>query len=698
MTTDILAATLSVDDLTLADAGREATRLRAEIQRHRTLYYAKDAPEISDAEYDGLERRLVAIETRFPELLTEDSPTQTVGAAAEAGFRKIRHSRPMLSLGNAFSEEDARDFEQRVLAGLGLEGHQVKFVAEPKIDGLSLSIRYEFGRLVHAATRGDGTAGEDVTANVRTIREIPSVLRGDPPDVLEVRGEVYMNKVDFLALNGQQAAAGEKTFANPRNAAAGSLRQLNPAVTATRPLRFFAYALGDTSEPIADSHWGVRQKLASYGFVVAHPACLTDSVEGLLSHQKEIGERRSELPFDIDGVVYKVDSLRFQEELGFISKAPRWAIAHKFPAEQVRTRLREIRIQVGRTGVLTPVGEVEPVGVGGVIVSRATLHNADYIAAKDIRVGDTVILQRAGDVVPQILGVVADARPDGTTPFTYPDACPVCGSPAERVPGVAFTRCTGGAICAAQAVEHMKQFVRRDYVDIDGIGAESVEELHTAGLLRSVADIYRLHRHADRLKAMPGWGEKSVRQLLEGIEKRREIPLERLIAALGIREVGRSSGAVLAAEYTTFGDFLAQGTLAAAGDAAARERLMGVEGIGEKTAAYIAAFFADARNIDLIQDLLSEVTILDHQRAAIAVDSPVLGKTVVFTGSFTAMTRNQAEAQAKSLGAKVSGSVSRKTDYVVVGADAGSNATKARELGVTMLDEAGWLALVGTGG
>lgn len=702
----------AVDALTPDAASSEHAALVVEITHHRTLYYSKDAPTLSDADYDRLEQRLAAIEARFPELGQPDSPTRTVGAPPASGFGKVRHSVPMLSLANAFEDEDVADFVGRIRRFLNLADEvRVAFVAEPKIDGLSLSLRYEQGRLIQAATRGDGAEGEDVTANVRTIRDIPHELTAPFPDLVEVRGEVYMTRADFLDLNRAQAEKGDKVFANPRNAAAGSLRQLDSTVTAGRPLRFFAYAWGALSEPLGATQWQCRQRLQALGFTLSAPSRLCVSAEELLDYYREIGRLRPDLAFDIDGVVYKVDDLALQERLGFISRSPRWATAHKYPAEQATTRLNAISIQVGRTGALTPVAELEPVNVGGVVVSRATLHNRDEIERKDIRVGDLVIVQRAGDVIPQIVGFVADQRPADAVPFAFPDCCPECGSTAVREDGEVVTRCTGGLICPAQAVERLRHFVSRNAFDIEGLGIERIQLFFDQGRIKQPADIFTLEQREeqrlDRLVSMTGFGKKSVEKLFAAIEARRSIALDRFIFALGIRQIGEATAKLLARTYRTAEHWRTR-MLAAATERAlmrtekkpelvgeAYAELCAIEQIGVSVADDLTDFFHEQHNLEALAALLDQVSVEEYVPPAAAASSAVAGKTVVFTGTLTTMGRSEAKAKAEALGAKVAGSVSAKTDYVIVGADAGSKAAKAQELGVTILSEEEWAALIG---
>ncbi|MCW9002097.1 MAG: NAD-dependent DNA ligase LigA [Rhodospirillales bacterium] len=679
------------------EAEIELAALAAEITEHDKHYYQNDTPVITDAEYDALRLRNEAIEIRFPLLVRPDSPTRRVGAAPAAGFAKVTHARPMLSLGNAFDEEDVREFIARIRRFLGLTEEQViDIVAEPKIDGLSISLRYEKGRLVQGATRGDGATGEDVTTNLMTMpdSELPKKLADDAPDILEVRGEVYMSKSEFLALNTRQEEKGAKIFANPRNAAAGSLRQKDSSVTARRPLHFFAYAWGEASDPIAQTQWEAIRRFEGWGFKVNPLARLCADVEGLLSLYAEVAANRGRLDYDIDGVVYKVNRLDWQERLGQVSRAPRWAIAHKFPAEKAITVLKAISIQVGRTGVLTPVADLEPVTVGGVVVSRATLHNADYIRDKDIRIGDTVVVQRAGDVIPQVVEVVADKRPQGAAPFAFPDRCPVCDSHAQREDGEAATRCTGGLICEAQMVERLKHFVSRDAFDIEGLGGKHIDTFHEEGLIKTPADIFRLRERRDEIAGREGWGEKSADNLLRALEERRSISLDRFIYALGIRQVGRATARLLAKQYMTY-DAWARGMRdAAIHGGEAYEELINIDGVGPSVAGDLIAFMAEPHNRDVLDQLVREVAVADFEAPA-ASGSPVDGKTVVFTGTLETITRNEAKARAETMGAKVSGSVSGRTDYVVAGADAGSKLKKAQELGVTVLSEEEWLNLIG---
>lgn len=808
---------IDVEKLTADEAAREHERLGDEIAGHDRRYYQDDAPSVSDAEYDALRRRYEAIEAQFPELKGIDSLSEKVGAAPSSKFAKVRHRVPMLSLGNAFADEEVEEFVARVRRFLGLAADaEVAFTAEPKIDGLSCSLRYENGQLVQAATRGDGFEGEDVTNNVRTIGEIPDRLKGhDVPDIFEVRGEVYMGHADFAAINERQKEAGKPLFANPRNAAAGSLRQLDPKITASRPLRFFAYAWGEVSEGglPADTQFGVIEAFRRWGLPTNSLTVVCRSASELLVHYRMIGERRSTLGYDIDGVVYKVNDLAQQQKLGFVSRSPRWAIAHKFPAQRAVTELLGIEIQVGRTGALTPVAKLAPVTVGGVVVSNASLHNEDYIAGiggdgqpirgtfedkpVDIRIGDFVTIQRAGDVIPQVVDVVLERRPPGAVAYAFPHICPACGSHAVRDEGESVRRCTGGLICPAQAVERLRHFVSRNAFDIEGLGDENVQLLFDAGLLRTPADIFRLHQRGDEVRqAFLAQREERARQreietgqarkkvlaeedrqflgvdkLFDSINERRDVALARFVFALGIRHVGETTSKALARTYRTvealvaaldaaapgrpgeawtrlegvprigkitllaltraatamdrslepeeavrflfkaahlntaqrtemrsfFGD---AGELIAAVESAAREApseafeaLAAVPDVGPVAAASLCEFYAEAHNRTLLDELLAEIRIAPAEVPVAAASSSVAGKTVVFTGALEKMTRDEAKAMAERLGAKVSGSVSGKTDYVVAGADAGSKLTKARELGVAVLTEDEWLEL-----
>ena len=686
-----------VESLGAAEAEAELAKLAAEIALHNHAYFGLNAPEITDAEYDTLRRRNSEIEARFPELIREDSPNNRVGVAPESGFAKLRQSVPMLSLDNAFDSEEFADFFVRARKFLGLPADApLPMVGEPKIDGLSINLTYGKGRLTHAATRGDGREGEDVTANIRTIASVPRMLKGEAPSLIEIRGEVFMTKADFLALNQAQAAAGQKIFANPRNAAAGSLRQLDPAITAARPLSLFAYAMGEASEPPADTHWAYLERLLGWGFTVNPLSEALAGVAEAAAFQAKMGLGRAGLAYDIDGVVYKIDDLARQRRLGFVGRAPRWAIAWKFPAEQATTRLLEIRIQVGRTGALTPVAELEPVNVGGVLVSRATLHNEDEIARKEIYPGDTVVIQRAGDVIPQILAVVKP-HPAGARPWEPPAICPVCGSLAVRPPGEVVRRCTGGLICPAQLVERLIHFVSRLAFDIDGLGDKSIREFFDAGWLHSPADIFRLPAHEAEIAAREGWGMLSAKNLTRAINTRRRISLARFIYALGIRRIGESNARLLARHYASFANWRAQMLAATTIGSEERSTLGSIIGIGPTIAEELAEFFLESRNRAILDELAGLLEIEDDTASQAAADSEIAGKVVVFTGSLETMSRPEAKARAEALGAKVTDSVSKKTDFVVLGADAGSKAKRAAELGVRTLTEAQWRELAGLG-
>ncbi|MBR9825908.1 MAG: NAD-dependent DNA ligase LigA [Alphaproteobacteria bacterium] len=702
-----MSALKDVEHLTESEARDEHARLAREIAKHDKAYYQNDAPKISDAAYDALRQRLEGIEARFPTLVDLFSPSQRVGAAPSGKFGEIQHAVPMLSLGNAFNDEDVADFIGRIRRFLGLgDTEAVAITAEPKIDGLSASLRYENGRLIHGATRGDGASGEDVTRNLLTLDEIPEVLpEGDWPEVLEVRGEVYMSHADFDALNARQREISKPEYKNPRNAAAGSLRQIDPAMTAQRPLRFFAYAWGEVSEPLSDSQMGAVEKFAEWGFVTNPLMQRCEGVENLLEHYRAIEAQRASLGYDIDGVVYKVDRLDWQERLGFVARAPRWAIAHKFPAEQATTRLEGIDIQVGRTGALTPVARLKPVTVGGVVVSNATLHNEDEIARKDVRVGDMVVIQRAGDVIPQIVRVVDPERPGRPEPFAFPTECPVCNSRAVREHDEktgkldAVRRCTGGLICDAQVVERLKHFVSRKAFDIEGLGTKQIEAFHAEGLVKEPADIFTLRTRNlageidPPIQTREGWGETSAANLFNAIDERRAIALARFLNALGIRHVGENTAALLARTYTSWNSFCAAS--AHLTDEAVRAEMMGIDGIGNAAVEALEQYFSEPHNQDLMERLVAQLDIQDAE--AISSDSPVAGKTVVFTGTLERMTRDEAKAKAQSLGAKVAGSVSKKTDYLVAGPGAGSKAKKAADLGVETLTEDEWFSLIGEG-
>ncbi len=698
------------DHVSEADARAEWQELAAKVARANAAYHRADAPEISDADYDALKRRLQAIEARYPDL-ADQSPTAQVGAAPLETFAKVPHAVRMLSLENGFSEEDLADFVTRVRSFLNLpDAADLIFTAEPKIDGLSLSLRYDKGQIVQAATRGDGEVGENVTENAKTIADIPHRLTG-APDVLEVRGEVYMAHADFASLNDRQAAAGDKSFANPRNAAAGSLRQLDPTITAGRPLRFFAYSWGEVSAPLAPTQMQAVERLKALGFQINPLTRLCRTTAELMEVYRQIEQARATLGYDIDGVVYKVDDLALQTRLGFRSTTPRWALAHKFPAELAWTRIEAIDIQVGRTGALSPVARLQPVTVGGVVVSNATLHNEDYIAGrdakgqpirdgKDIRIGDWVQVYRAGDVIPKIADVDLSQRPAGATPYTFPHLCPECGSQAVREEGDAVRRCTGGLICPAQAIEKLKHFVSRGAFDIEGLGAKQIEMFFADDLLpvKEPADIFTLAaRDAEnlaKLKNRDGFGERSAANLFQAIEDRRRISLHRLIFALGIRHVGDAGAGLLARHYRTWDAFEAAMTQATVGGGPEWDDLLSVDGVGAVLAASLVTTFHQERERASIDRLVAQLQVAQTQVRAPA-ESPVAGKTVVFTGTLEKMTRAEAKARAEALGAKVAGSVSAKTDLVIAGPGAGSKAREAERLGIEVIDEDAWLRLIG---
>ncbi len=699
-----MSEAIPVETLTPEEAAAELARLAALIAEADAAYYQEDAPVLTDAEYDAARQRNLAIEARFPDLKREDSPSDRVGAAAQDGFTKAAHAAPMLSLDNAFSDEDVEEFAGRIRRFLGLGADEtLDITAEPKIDGLSLSLTYEKGRLKRAATRGNGQVGEDVTANAKTLKDIPAKLAGQGwPDFIEIRGEVYMSHADFVALNAREEAAGRKVFANPRNAAAGSLRQLDTEITKSRPLNFFAYAFAAESTPFADTQMAAVAALSDWGFKTNPLMACSDGVARLIETYRDIEKQRATLGYDIDGVVYKVNRLDWQQRLGFVSRAPRWAIAHKFPAEKATTQLEAIDIQVGRTGSLTPVARLTPVTVGGVVVSNATLHNEDEIKRLGVKPGDTVEIQRAGDVVPQVLRVVKDG---GGAPWHMPDTCPVCGSAAVREiddKGEADVRrrCTGGLVCPAQAVERLKHFVSRKALDIDGLGAKQVQLFHEKGVVRAPQDIFRL---ADRIAAegLPpleewdGFGKASARKLFDAIDARRNVPFARFLNGLGIRHVGQTTSQLYARHFLTWQAFWQTVERAAEGgaDSEAFAELTGIDGVGQAAAGALVDFDAEPHNRDMLAALLSEVTIQDEEAAA--SDSPVAGKTIVFTGTLERMTRDEAKARASALGAKVSGSVSAKTDILVAGPGAGSKLKKAETLGVQTLTEDEWFDLIG---
>ena len=711
------AGTTPVTQLTESEAASELKRLAEVVADADKAYYEHDKPKISDAEYDALRRRNLLIEKRFPKLKREDSPSDKVGAPVSAKFEKAKHAVAMLSLDNAFDDEDVADFAKRVRKFLGLDDEEeVHFTAEPKIDGLSLSLRYEEGVLKLAATRGDGAVGENVTSNALVVADIPQTLK-NAPDIVEVRGEIYMSHDDFEALNARLEAEGDEPFANPRNAAAGSLRQLDAAITASRPLRFFAYAWGEVSAPLGETQSASIDTLKKLGFQTNDLTRRCASVDEMIAHYRNIEEQRASLGYDIDGVVYKVDRLDYQERLGYVSRAPRWAIAHKFPAEKATTILEDIEIQVGRTGKLTPVARLKPVTVGGVVVSNATLHNEDEIKRKDVRKGDTVIVQRAGDVIPQIVEVVKDKRPKGAKRFVFPEVCPVCASHAvnEVNPNTGKAdvdkRCTGGLICSAQAVERLKHFVSRQAFDTEGLGEKQIASFYEQGLVKEPADIFTLEKrqqsgeidlytyktkkdgafHLDKDGAKKPTNAKSVSNLFDGINARRSISLARFINALGIRHVGETNARLFATHYGDFASFYEAAVAAKDENAKEYEDMLSIDGVGALVARGVIDFFDEEHNRAAVDRLLEEVT--PQKAEAVAASGAVAGKTVVFTGKLELFTRDEAKAKAQSLGAKVSGSVSAKTDYLVAGPGAGSKLKKAEELGVNVLSEEEWLAL-----
>lgn len=703
-----MSDTINISDMTEAQARDELARLANLLADANRAYHTEDAPRIDDAEYDALKRRNAEVEARFPALKRDDSPSDQVGAEPAEGFSKIRHAVSMLSLSNAFEAEDVEDFDGRVRKYLGLAADApLAYTAEPKIDGLSLSLRYENGALVSAATRGDGQVGENVTANALTIDDIPQNIK-NAPSTLEVRGEVYMSHDDFAALNARQTERGGKTFANPRNAAAGSLRQLDASITRARPLRFFAYTWGEISQPLADTQMAAINRLQQMGFQTNPLTQLCDGPAEMIAHYSKIEQMRSALDYDIDGVVYKVNDLALQGRLGFRSTTPRWATAHKFPAELAWTRLETIDIQVGRTGALSPVARLAPVTVGGVVVSNATLHNEDYIAGrdskggeiragKDIRIGDWVQVYRAGDVIPKVADVDLTKRPDDATPYAFPQVCPECGSDAIREPGDAVRRCSGGLICPAQAVEKLKHFVARGAFDIEGLGAKQVEQFHADGWISEPADIFTLRDRygsgMQQLKNREGWGDKSASNLFDAIDERRKIALSRLIFGLGIRHVGEAASNLLALHYGTWDAFATAMDAAADPENDAWADLTGIDGVGAVMAKSLTATFAQGTERAAIDRLVAHLDVQPAERPDTS-GSPVAGKIVVFTGTLEKMTRAEAKARAETLGAKVSGSVSAKTDILVAGPGAGSKAKKAAELGIETLDEDGWLALI----
>ena len=699
------ASKIPVAELTQAQAKAELKRLAAEIGAHDRRYYQDDAPRVSDAAYDALRRRNEEIEARFPQLVRADSPSRRVGAQPSQKFAKVRHAVPMLSLGNAFSDSEVAEFVERIRRFLRLSADEkIAFTAEPKIDGLSCTLRYEEGRLVRGATRGDGTEGEEVSANVRTLADIPNELRGKgAPDVCEVRGEVYMTQSAFLALNERQKAAGKQIFANPRNSAAGSLRQLDPKITASRPLGFFAYSWGEMSAMPAQTQSGMVKWFGARGFKTNPLMRVCDSTDSMLAFHHAIEAQRATLDYDIDGVVYKVDRLDWQQRLGFVSRNPRWAVAHKFPAEKATTVVKAIEIQVGRTGALTPVAKLEPVTVGGVVVQNATLHNADEIERLGVRIGDTVMIQRAGDVIPQVLGVVAEKRPKSAKPYKFPSRCPcplhtavVREATATGEEG-AVARCSGEFACPFQKVEHLKHFVSRRAFDIEGLGEKQIMLFFERGWVKEPADIFTLEARNSkiRLEEEEGFGELSVRNLFDAIRARREIALERFVYALGMRHVGETTARALARGYGSWEAFHDACLQVARADAETRAEMDNLDQIGDTVIDSIAAYFGEKDNCEIVERLTKQVRPLEAEKPA--SDSAVAGKTVVFTGALEKMTRDEAKAMAERLGAKVAGSVSQKTDYVVAGPGAGSKLGKAKDLGVAVLSEDEWFDLVRRG-
>lgn len=698
-----------IGNLSRAEAAEELEQLAQEIKAHDAAYHQQDAPRISDADYDAMRRRNDDIEARFPDLKRADSPADMVGAAPAQGFAKVTHVMPMLSLGNAFNADDINDFIQRVRKFLSLaDVAPLPLTSEPKIDGLSAALRYEQGVLVQGATRGDGRVGENITANLKTVVGIPHTLPSGAPDIVEVRGEVYMSADDFAGLNSRQAEAGRPEFANPRNAAAGSLRQLDPAVTATRPLQFFAYAWGEMSYMPADSQAGMVRQFADWGFTTNPEFRVCAGANELLAHWQSIEARRAVLGYDVDGMVYKVDALDYQARLGFVSRAPRWAIAHKFPAEQATTVLLDIDIQVGRTGALTPVAKLQEVTVGGVRVSNATLHNADEISRKDVRIGDTVVVQRAGDVIPQIVRVVEDARPANAVPFVFPDKCPACQSATTRElredgDTDVVTRCTGGLSCSAQARERLKHFVSRPALDVEGLGNKQIDDYWDAGLVRTPADIFLLRerytdnppefwRYTSGSREKIGALKDSVVKLFDAIDQRRAVDFDRFIFGLGIRHVGETTARLLARHFKTVTAFQAAGIALAADVPDMREALEDIDGVGKTLVDALAQFFALPENIEML-DALVRAGVAPTPPVEVSGDSEITGKTIVFTGTLESVSRAEAKARAEALGARVAGSVSAKTDIVVAGAGAGSKRKKAEELGLIILDEQAWLDL-----
>ncbi len=682
---------MKLDELTSHQAVFEAENLKAQIRHHDKKYYQDNSPSISDGEYDGLRKKLEELERLFPELVTPDSPTQKVGAPVQDKFAKIRHAKPMLSLGNAFDMEDVNEFLNKVRRFLGLaENAAIELFCEPKIDGLSFSARYEKGVLKVAATRGDGEEGEDITRNVMTIKTLPQKLPEGVPDVLEIRGEIYLSHDEFERINAEKLANGEEVFANPRNAASGSLRQLDTSITASRNLRYFAYGWGEISELKWQTQQGAVEFFKSMGFTTNELAVVAEDNAGIENFYENMFSQRPELDYDIDGLVYKVNSLELQERLGFVARAPRWAIAHKFPAQQAKTKLESITIQVGRTGTLTPVAELAPINIGGVMVKRATLHNKDEIERKDIRVGDTVVIQRAGDVIPQVVSVDAEKRPTESKPFIFPDKCPVCGSEAVKENDEAATRCIGGISCAAQAVEYLKHFASRNAFDIEGFGDRQIELFWEKEIVREPADIFLLRKKNETLnpplQKWEGYGEKSVTKLFESIDSRRDVELNRFIYSLGIRHIGAENAKLLAKNYVSFSIFFEKAKKFSDITSPEYTDLITIDGIGEKVAGALAIFFSDEKHLAIVERLAQQINIKDHEMVN-ATGSALFDKIIVFTGTLEKLSRSEAKAMAERLGAKVSGSISSRTDYLVAGADAGSKLKKATELGIKIISE-----------
>tara|TARA_B100000989_G_scaffold106585_1_gene78109 strand:- start:12 stop:2075 length:2064 start_codon:yes stop_codon:yes gene_type:complete len=680
-----------ISELNEDEARAELERLAKEIAYHDRLYHTEDAPEILDGDYDKLRRRNEAIEAQFPTLVRPDSPSNRIGGKVSARFKKVEHSIPMLSLSNAFSDDDVLEFDNRIRRFLGLaSGTKIHLVAEPKIDGLSATLRYERGQFSLGATRGDGAVGEEVTQNLRTISDIPNALPPDAGSILEIRGEVYMAKSDFHALNARQKTLKQKQFSNPRNAAAGSLRQLNSDITASRPLRFFAYNAGEQSLLNSDTQWGFLQTLKRWGFQVNPLTRRCTSIEEILLAYNEIGAKRNELDYEIDGVVYKVDNFDYQNRLGTVSRAPRWAVAHKFPAEQADTVLDKINIQVGRTGALTPVAHLRPVSVGGVMVSRATLHNEDEIERLGVMPGDTVRIQRAGDVIPQVVQRVSEGCGKA---FEFPKYCPVCGSAAVREPDKAVRRCTGGFNCPAQTVERLKHFISRDAFDIEGLGATHIKDFYADGIINTPSDIFNLKNQRQALLCRDGWGEQSTSKLLQNIEERRRISLDRFIYALGIPSVGRVTAKLLAKHLGCFTMLREIAPAAINTDAISHQQLLSIDGLGPVVAKDIAGFFSNEKNQELLNDLSSILEIQDFS-APDFNGSPIYGKIIVFTGTLEKMSRNEAKARAEEFGARVTGSISQKTDFVIAGSKSGTKVEKAAALGIKILNEKEWLSIL----